>query len=585
MANPFGKQNELESILLSFRKSFLTVGLFSFFINLLMLLPAIYMLQVYDRVLMSRNETTLLVLTVIVLGLYGLMGVLEFARSMVLIRVSAQLDMKLDNRIFAAAFEHKLGLGVGSPGQALSDLTSVRQFLTGNGLFAFFDAPWTPIYIVVIAFFHPLLGLMALIGAIVLFALAWATEAATRKPLADANNLGVASSNFANNNLRNAEVIEAMGMLNHLLKRWFTRQKQYLSLQGVASERGATISAMTKFFRIALQSLILGAGAYLAINGTITPGAVIAGAILMGRTLAPVELAISVWKQLIAARSAYHRLDQLLTAYPAREPNMGLPAPKGAISVEGATTTPPGSQNVILKNVTLKINAGEVVGVIGPSASGKSTLARLLVGVWPTRTGKVRLDGADIYAWDKADLGPYVGYLPQDIELFEGSIAENIGRFTEIDSARVIAAAQSAGVHEMILRFQNGYDTLIGEGGSVLSAGQRQRIALARALYGDPSLIVLDEPNSNLDDQGEAALIRAVRELKQRGKTVVVVSHRVSILGVVDKLLVLADGALQLFGPRDEVMAALNKQNQPAASPAPTVLAVPVISAPAAQPQ
>jgi len=564
MKNALAPRKELETILLSFRNAFLTVGVFSFFINLILLIPAIYMLQIYDRVLMSRNETTLWVITAIVLGFYVLMGILEAARSLVLVRVSTKLDMDLNSRVFTAAFEHRLKLGRGNPGQALSDLTNVRQFLTGNGLFAFFDAPWTPIFIVVIAFLHPLLGLLSLVGAILLFSLAWLTEAVTRKPLAEANTHAAASSQFANNNLRNAEVIEAMGMLDNLITRWFGRQKNMLALQAQASERAGRITAVTKATTTALQSLILGVGGWLAIDGTITPGAMIAASILMGRALAPVQLAISTWKQLIGARAAYHRLDQMLTDFPARKPGMRLPSPKGQVSVEQLVAAAPGSQAPILKGINFTLQPGEIVGIIGPSASGKSTLARLLVGVWPALSGKVRLDGADVYSWNKAELGPHIGYLPQDIELFDGTIAENIARFGEIDSENVVEAARQAGVHEMILRFPKGYDTPIGDGGSVLSGGQRQRIGLARALYGNPVLIVLDEPNSNLDDTGEAALVQTVRGLKQAGRTVVLITHRTSILSAVDKLLLLVDGAVQLFGPRDEVLAALAQRQQQA---------------------
>lgn len=572
MKNILAPRKELERILLSFRHAFFTVGVFSFFINLILLVPAIYMLQIYDRVLMSRNETTLWVITAIALGFYVLMGVLEAARSMVLVRVSNKLDMALNHRVFTAAFEHRLKLGRGNPGQALADLTNVRQFLTGNGLFAFFDAPWAPIFIVVIAFLHPLLGALSLLGAIILFFLAWLTEVATRKPLAQANVHATASQQFANNNLRNAEVIEAMGMLDNLVGRWFERQKKMLAMQALASERAGRISALTKLVRLTLQSLILGVGAWLAIDGTITPGAMIAASILMGRALAPVELAIATWKQLIGARAAYHRLDQLLSDFPPRQPGMSLPPPEGRVSVEHLVASAPGSQVPILKGVSFAIQPGEVMGIIGPSASGKSTLARLLVGVWPAMSGKVRLDGADVYTWNKAELGRYIGYLPQDIELFDGTIAENIARFGEIDAEKVVEAARRAGVHEMILRFPKGYDTPIGEAGSVLSGGQRQRIALARALYGDPVLIVLDEPNSNLDDNGEAALVQAVLQLKQAGRTVIVITHRTSILAAVDKLLLLVDGSVQLFGPRNEVLAALAQRQQPTvAAPAAAV--------------
>lgn len=550
-------RTELSEALLSFRRIFWVAGVFSFFINLLYLVPSIYMLQVYDRVLTSRNVFTLLMLTLIMVGMYVLMSLVELARSKVLVRVGAALDMKLSSRIFTATFEANLRQAGGNPSQALHDLTSVRQFLTGNGLFAFFDAPWAPIYLVVIFLLHPLLGALSLVGAIMLFGLAYVTEMATRKPLAEANKAAIAAGNFANANLRNAEVIHAMGMLPSIRQRWFHHQQKVLSLQNEASDRAGLINAVTKFIRLTLQSGILGAGALLAIEGTITPGAMIAASILMGRALAPVELAIGTWRSLISTRAAYHRLDELLRTFPERPVGMSLPKPSGHIALENVVAGAPGGGVAILKGISLNINAGDVVGVIGPSASGKSTLARLLVGVWPTQAGKVRLDGMDVYLWDKDELGPSIGYLPQDIELFDGTIAENIARFGEIDSEKVIAAAQKAGVHEMILRMPRGYDTPIGEGGGVLSGGQKQRIGLARALYGDPAVVVLDEPNSNLDDAGEAALVRAVQELKQQRRTIILITHRTSILNVVDKLLLLREGVPQLYGPRDEVLKAL----------------------------
>ncbi len=555
-------RTELSEALLSFRRVFWVAGVFSFFINLLYLVPSIYMLQVYDRVLTSRNEFTLLMLTLIMVGMYVLMSLVELARSKVLVRVGSALDMKLSNRVFTATFEANLQKGGGNPSQSLHDLTNVRQFLTGNGLFAFFDAPWAPIYLVVIFLLHPLLGAISLVGAVMLFGLAYVTETATRKPLAGANSAAIAAGNFANANLRNAEVIHAMGMLPHIRQRWFRHQQKVLSLQNEASDRAGLINAVTKFIRLTLQSGILGAGALLAIEGTVTPGAMIAASILMGRALAPVELAIGTWKSLISTRAAYQRLDELLKTFPERPVGMSLPKPSGNISLENVVAGAPGGNVAILKGVSLNINAGDVVGVIGPSASGKSTLARLLVGVWPAQAGKVRLDGMDVYLWDKKELGPSIGYLPQDIELFDGTIAENIARFGEVDPEKVIAAAQKAGVHDMILRMPRGYDTPIGEGGGVLSGGQKQRVGLARALYGDPAVVVLDEPNSNLDDAGEAALVRAVLELKQQHRTIVLITHRTSILGVVDKLLLLRDGVPQLYGPRDEVLKALSQASQ-----------------------
>ena len=566
-------RTELAEILFSFRKAFYTAGLFSMFINVIGLVPSIYMLQVYDRVLQSRNVTTLVMLTVIMLGFYLMLGMLELARSKLLIRIGAQLDMKLNNRVFVASFEKNLKRAGGNAGQALGDLTNVRQFLTGNGLFAFFDAPWAPIYLIVIFFFDPWLGVFALFAALILFSLAWATELSTRKPLAEATQIAASANNYATNNLRNAEVIEAMGMLDNLRHRWLKKQMRFLSLQNEASDKAASISAATKSVRIAVQSLVLGGGALLVIEGQLTPGGMIAASILLGKALQPVEMAIGVWKQLLGARTAYHRLEELLQEHPERPSGMELPAPAGRLLLEGVMAAAPGSQVMILKQVGFNVAPGEIVGVIGPSASGKSTLARLLVGVWPTLGGKVRLDGADIYTWDKNLLGPSVGYLPQDIELFEGTIAENIARFGNVDADQVVEAAKLAGVHDMILRFPKGYDTQIGDSGSALSGGQRQRIAFARAIYGNPSFVVLDEPNSNLDDVGEAALVRAIQELKRRGTTVILITHRTSIISVVDKLLLLVDGALQLYGPRDQVLLAIQQRAQAATNPNPPAAA------------
>ena len=571
-------RTELAEILFSFRKAFYTAGLFSMFINVIGLVPSIYMLQVYDRVLQSRNVTTLIMLTVIMLGFYLMLGMLELARSKLLIRIGAQLDMKLNSRVFVASFEKNLKRAGGNAGQALGDLTNVRQFLTGNGLFAFFDAPWAPIYLVVIFFFNPWLGMFALFAALILFSLAWATELSTRKPLAEATQIAASANNYATNNLRNAEVIEAMGMLDNLRHRWLQKQMRFLSLQNEASDKAASISAATKSVRIAVQSLVLGGGALLVIEGQLTPGGMIAASILLGKALQPVEMAIGVWKQLLGARTAYHRLEELLQEHPERPSGMELPAPAGRLLLEDVMAAAPGSQALILKQVGFNVAPGEIVGVIGPSASGKSTLARLLVGVWPTLGGKVRLDGADIYTWDKNLLGPSVGYLPQDIELFEGTIAENIARFGDVDADQVVEAAKLAGVHDMILRFPNGYDTQIGDSGSVLSGGQRQRIAFARAIYGNPSFVVLDEPNSNLDDVGEAALVRAIQELKRRGTTVILITHRTSIISVVDKLLLLVDGVMQLYGPRDQVLLAIQQRAQAATNPNPPA------AAPAAMP-
>lgn len=557
--NPANTYPELNQMMQKLRGSFLAAGAFSFFLNALMLVPTIYMLQIYDRVLGSRNETTLWMITLLMLALYVLLAGLEWVRSRLLVRAGLRMEEELNERVFTAAFEANLRKSGGDPRQALGDLTNIRQFLTGNGLFAFFDAPWAPIYLAVIFFLHPGLGWFSLVGALILVALTLVTEMATKKPLGAANNAAMHSNAYANNSLANAEVIEAMGMLPNLRQRWRKKHEVHLALQTIASDRAGLIASFTKFFRLSLQSLILGLGAYYAIRGEITPGGMIAGSILMGRALAPVELLIGSWRGFVGTRGAWQRLGELLTRFPARRDAMSLPSPQGNIQVESLVAVPPGGQVAVLKGLSFAINAGEVVAVIGPSASGKSTLARLLVGVWAPHGGKVRLDGADIYLWNKAELGPSIGYLPQDIELFDGTIAENIARFGEVDPDQVIAAARRAGVHDMILHFPMGYDTPIGAGGSVLSGGQRQRIGLARALYGNPAFIVLDEPNSNLDDVGEAALVQAVLELKRSGKTVIVITHRMNIIGVVDRILMLRDGLLQAYGPRDQVLQALQQ--------------------------
>jgi ATP-binding cassette subfamily C exporter for protease/lipase len=556
------KRNEIEQALLAFKRIFVTVGVFSAVSNLLMLVPSLYMLQVYDRVLGSRNEITLLMLTLLMLGAYLFMGALELIRSFVLIRVGARFDMVLNKRIYSAAFQQNLRQAGGNAGQSLQDLTSLRQFLTGSALFAFFDAPWFPIYLGVIFFFEPSLGFFALGGTAVLVILAFVNERSTHKPLAEANSMAIAANNLATNNLRNAEVIESMGMLPNLMGRWYKMHAKFLGLQADASEKAGKIGAATKFVQTSLQSLVLGFGALLVLENKITPGMMIAASILLGRTLQPVQQVISVWKSFSSTRSAYERLVSLLEANPAREAGMALPKPLGALSVEAVTAAPPGVRNAVLKSVSFAIAPGDVLAVIGPSGSGKSTLARLLVGVWPSMIGKVRLDGADIYQWNKSELGPNIGYLPQDIELFSGTVSENIGRFGEVDPELVVQAAKRAGVHDMILHLPEGYDTVLGDGGAGLSGGQKQRLGLARAMYGDPSLIVLDEPNSNLDDLGEQALVTAVRDLRARGKTIVLITHRTSAIGVTNKLLLLRDGAVEAFGPTDKVLAALQEANQ-----------------------
>ncbi|MBI3901519.1 MAG: type I secretion system permease/ATPase [Nitrosomonadales bacterium] len=557
------KQSELKEVLRSFRHAYYAVGVFSFFINLLLLVPTIYMLQVYDRVLSSRNETTLLMLTIVVLGLYLLMGIIESVRSAVLIRISTKFSLAMASRIFDAIFEYSLRTkGAGNPSQAIHDLSSLRNFLGSAALIALFDLLWMPIFLVAAVLFDATLGIFLLAGMVTLSALAYATEALTSERMIKANALAIKASAQTNNSLRNAEVIESMGMLGALKGRWLASEQSILVLQGLASDRAAVINAVTRFARVSLQSLMLGLGAWLALQGKISPGMMIAATLLMGRALAPVEQAISVWKLFVSAREAYARLSDLLKECPKREIGMALPAPKGKLSVETASVAVPGTNTIVLRNINFSIEAGEVLGIIGPSASGKSSLARLLVGVWATHSGKIRLDGVDIHSWNKEELGPYLGYLPQDIELFDGTIAENIARFGEIDSEKIIGAARLAGVHDLILRLPKGYDSSIGAGGDALSGGQKQRVALARALYGLPSFVVLDEPNSNLDDAGEAALAQAIMGMKAQGKTVVLITHRSALLATTDKLLVLSEGAQQVFGPKDQVISALTSARQ-----------------------
>jgi ATP-binding cassette, subfamily C, bacterial exporter for protease/lipase len=551
------KQGELGDALASMRSVFYALGGFTLAVNVLLLVPAIYMLQMYDRVLTSRNEGTLVLLTLLMLALLALEAALEFVRGRVMVRVGAALDLRLDARVFDAAFARTLAGGAGGSGQALSDLGTVRQFLSGKGLFAFFDVPWTPVYIVVVFLLSPWLGVFALAAALILLALAWINERATAPLLAEASKLGAGANQYAVSQLRNAQTIASMGMLEGLRERWFERQGRYLAVQGEAADRAAMIGAVTRFFRFALQSGILGFGAWLVLQNQLTPGGMIAASILLGRALAPVDLAIATWRGFVSARGAYARLGKLLAAHPVRGQSVTLPAPKGEVAAENLVVGAPGSRNPILKGVNFRVAPGNIIAVVGPSASGKSTLARALVGVWPPLAGAVRLDGADVNSWDKAHLGGFVGYLPQDVELFEGSVAENIARFGPLDSAGIVAAAQKAGVHELVLQLPQGYETPIGEGGAVLSGGQRQRVALARALYGNPVLVVLDEPNANLDDAGDAALMAALRAAKADNQTVFVMTHRVNLLRIADAIMVLAAGTIKGFGPADKVLKAL----------------------------
>ena len=560
--------SELKKSLLSAKKSFIMVGLFSMFINILMLVPPLYMLQLYDRVLGSRSQDTLIMLTLIVVVLFITMGLLEVVRSRVLVRVGNKLDSMLSQRIFDNLFELERKAPGRSSSMPLNDLTQVRQFMTGNGLFAFFDAPWMPIYIIVLFIFHPAFGFFAIFAAIVLVGITVANEYSTKEKLAEANNLSRASTIYVDSNIRNAEVVNAMGMRNNISKIWADKYYGFLNAQNIASDSAGVWSNLSKSLRVMFQSLILGLGAYLAINMEVTPGMMIAASIIMGRALAPLDLIIGSWKGFSSARSSYERIEGLLNDFPKDKEYMQLPAPKGEITLENVVVIPPSGTVPSLKGISMKIEKGDVVGIIGPSAAGKSSLARVMLGLWPLSNGVARIDKADISQWDREDLGKYVGYLPQDIELFEGTVSQNIARFGEVEPEKVVEAASKAGVHEMILKLNEGYDTKIGPGGASLSGGQRQRIGLARALYNNPVFIVLDEPNSNLDDVGEAALVEAIKTLRAGGTTVVIITHRTNVLQATNKLALINNGVLELYGNTNDVLNAIAQKQQAAAGQA-----------------
>lgn len=563
--------NEITNIIKERKKVFLSIGIFTALINILMLVPSIYMLQVYDRVLPSGNEMTLLMLTLIMLALFIFMGGLEYLRSIIVIRISNKLDLSLNSRIYTAAYQAKLNKTSGiNSSLAFNDLVTIRQFITSHAIFAFFDLPWFPIYLLVIALFNPWLGLFALCGALVLFSLAILNEYLSRSSLKKANEFANQAQVIQGHHFEYPQPIEAMGMLGYLRNQWQIAHFKYLQAQTHASDNAAGVNAITKVTRMALQSLMLGLGGWLAIDNTISPGMMIAGSILLGRALAPIEQVIGVWKNWDSSKEAYKRLTTLLKTYPEENKKMALPAPKGELTVNINQAQYPQTERTLLNNIHFSLSPGDVLGIIGPSASGKSSLAKFIVGIWEVKTGAIRLDNADIYQWNKSEVGQYIGYLPQEIALFPGTIAENIARFSEIDPQKVTQAAMMANVHEMILRFPDGYETVIGAHGEGLSGGQQQRIALARALYGDPTLVVLDEPNSNLDDLGIKALIQAIQTLKQNKKTVILITHQKQLLSVTNKLLVLFDGHTKLFGSTTAVIAELNNSSVIKSTPTPT---------------
>ena len=564
------KPSELREAIASLRPFFVRSGWFSLVCSLLVLAPSGYMLEVYDRVVNSRNHTTLVMLTLLVLGAYMVMELLEWARSEVMRAASVELDRRMSGRIFSAIFEANLRRLPGGTQQPLHDFRLVRDFLYSPVLLALLESPISLVMMVLLFLISPVLGWSALVFAVVQTFVAWLNERSTKPPLMQANRAAIEAQQYADNTLRNAEVIESMGMLRDTHRRWLGKQRDFLDLQALASERAGGFQAVSKLLQTTLSSMLLGLGAWLLLHNQLSGGGgmVIVASILGGRMLAPLVQVVSQWQSVVNVRDAWSRVEQLLEAVPAQPRSMALPAPRGALHVEQLVAGAPGNPALILRGVQFALAPGEVLAVVGPSAAGKTTLARLLVGLWPAQGGKVRLDGADIHTWDKAELGVHLGYLPQGVELFEGTLAENIARFAQVEPAKVEAAARAVGLHEFILSLPQGYDSPVGPEGARLSGGQRQRVGLARALYGDPVFVVLDEPNSSLDEEGDAALARAIQEGKARGTTFVVMTHRTSVLGVADKMLVLRDGMQQAFGPRDEVLATLQQAKQQPAAPA-----------------
>lgn len=540
------------------RGHFTTAAIFSLAINLLYLAAPLYMLQVYDRVISSASTSTLLMLTIALLLAFLALAGLDVVRAHILARASVRLDQKIAPRVVTAIIDRSTGVG-SARSQLLRDFDTFRQFVTGMGIHAIFDLPWAPIYIAVIFMLHPALGAFAAGCAILLVIMALLNEWIVRPPLNESNEAAARNYSFTEMSLRNTEVVRAMGMTRGLLKRWGRDRNRMLDRQVAASNRAATMQSIIRFSRLSMQSLILGLGAYLVIERTTTIGAMFAASILLGRALQPIEMIVAAWRNMISARGAYLRVRDLLAASPPSEPGTSLPPPSGRLSVEQLTYVLRPGAKPILRDVSFRIERGEVLGVIGPSGAGKSTLARHIVGVLRPSAGAVRLDGADVAAWSRMSPGQHVGYLPQDIELFADTIASNINRFQDGDDREIIAAAQMAGVHETILRLPGGYDTPVGEDGAILSGGYRQRVGLARAVYGRPSLVVLDEPSSNLDADGDAALTDCIVQLKERGTTVVIISHRPSTIGVVDKILVLREGVVEMFGPRAEIITRLTR--------------------------
>ena len=537
---------------------FVTAIIFSFFINLLLFVSPLYMLQIYDRVITSRSEATLVAITIAAAFLILIHASLEMLRSRLLVRAGILFNEKIANPIFEAIHRGYLSRPHLANVQCLRDADTLREFLTGASFIAFCDVPWFPVFVAGAFLLHPWFGYLAIAGGVITLTLTLINEFVTSKDLAAAARTSVAANQSAQATFRNCEVLHAMGMLPALREQWSRRHDAAIKLQAQASDRAGGLVATTRFFRMFLQTGILGLGAYLAIHREISPGAMIAASIIIGRALAPLELVVANWKGFIAARGSFGRIRQLLTAVGAKPARMKLPRPKGELRVEKLFASAPGQDTKpILKGISFDLQAGEVLAVVGPSAAGKSSLARVLVGVWQVQHGAVRIDGAELDHWDSEELGQYIGYLPQDVELFAGTVAQNIARFSGLDHNAVLRAATLAGCFDLIQRMPQGFNTQIGEGGQALSGGQRQRIGLARALYGKPAFVVLDEPNSNLDAAGEEALLRAIQKLKEDRVTTVIATHKLNILAATDKMLILNEGTVQAFGPRDLILQRL----------------------------
>ncbi len=560
---------ELADALKACRYAFVGVGIFSCLINVLLLTGSFYMLEVYDRVLPSRSVPTLIGLTSLAILLFVFLGVLDLVRGRLLVRIGRSLDDSLSGRVYDAIVRLSLKAGNRLEGtQPLSDLDTIRTFLSGAGPTALFDLPWMPLYLIICFAFHVLIGTTALFGALFLVVLTLLTEHVTKEPLKVATAQAAARRGLAERSRRNADVLMAMGMGSRVELVWTKLNNEYMASQERANDISGAFGALSKTFRMMLQSAVLGLGGYLVINQQATGGVIIASSILTARALAPLDLAIANWRGFVAARQSWARLAQLLTLLPPQRRPLALPQPIDSLAVEHASVAPPGAQHVVVDDVHFTLRSGSGLGIIGPSASGKSSLARMIVGVWQPVRGKVRLDNAALDQWDFDTLGRHIGYLPQDLELLAGTVAENIARFDPAaDPAHVIAAARSAGCHELIVNLREGYETQIGEQGGFLSAGQQQRIALARALYRDPFVVVLDEPNSNLDSEGEDALAGAITNVRQRGGIMVVIAHRPSALDGLDLVLVMGQGRQQAFGPKDEVLRKFQRREQSAALP------------------